>query len=81
MGVHCTTCAGAAWIEGPHATKVNLLGLSHELRARGYGLLCVARATEPPVQVETRTKTRSTSFSSSLFFGRRWGKVRPGLPI
>ncbi len=54
------------------------LGLSRDLRSRGYGLLCVARA-QGPLEVETQDEDEVYDLQFGRFFGR--GKVRPGLPL
>lgn len=72
----CTACAVRV-IQGT-IDQSESLGLSHELRARGYGLLCVARASEP-LEVETQDEDEVYELQFGRFFGR--GKVRPGLPI
>jgi ferredoxin len=54
------------------------LGLSRDLRSRGYGLLCVARA-QGPLVVETQDEDEVYDLQFGQFFGR--GKVRPGLPL
>jgi len=72
----CTACAVRV-ISG-HIDQSEALGLSQELRSRGYGLLCVARATAPLV-VETQDEDEVYDLQFGRYFGR--GKVRPGLPI
>ena len=47
----CTACAVRV-LEG-QIDQREALGLSKEVRSRGYGLLCVARATGP-LEVETQ---------------------------
>jgi ferredoxin len=54
------------------------LGLSRELRDRGYGLLCVARATGP-LEVETQDEDEVYELQFGRHFGR--GKVKAGLPL
>ena len=54
------------------------LGLSQELRKRGYGLLCVARAIGP-LEVETQDEDEVYDLQFGRHFGR--GQIRPGLPI
>jgi ferredoxin len=54
------------------------LGLSRELRERGYGLLCVARATGP-LEVETQDEDEVYDLQFGRYFGR--GRVRTGLPL
>jgi ferredoxin len=47
------------------------MGLSHELRSQGYGLLCVARAVAP---LEAETQDEDEVYE--LQFGRHFGKGR-----
>jgi ferredoxin len=54
------------------------LGLSRELRERGYGLLCVARATGPLV-VETQDEDEVYELQFGRHFGR--GRIKAGLPL
>jgi ferredoxin len=54
------------------------LGLSRELRAKGYGLLCVARSTGPLV-AETQDEDEVYDLQFGRFFGR--GRVKAGLPL
>ena len=49
------------------------LGLSQELRQRGYGLLCVARATGP-LEVETQDEDEVYE----LQFGRHFNRGQVG---
>jgi len=52
--------------------------LSKDIRCRGYGLLCVARATGP-LEVETQDEDEVYELQFGRHFGR--GKVRAGLPL
>ncbi len=72
----CTTCAVRV-LEG-EIDQREALGLSRELRAKGYGLLCVARSTGPLV-VETQDEDEVYELQFGRFFGR--GKVKAGLPL
>jgi ferredoxin len=72
----CTTCAVRV-LEGDIDQR-EALGLSRELRAKGYGLLCVARATGPLV-VETQDEDEVYDLQFGRFFGR--GRVKAGLPL
>jgi ferredoxin len=54
------------------------LGLSQELRQRGYGLLCVARAVGP-LEVETQDEDEVYELQFGRYFGR--GRVNAGLPL
>ena len=54
------------------------MGLSHELRAKGYGLLCVARAVGP-LEAETQDEDEVYELQFGRHFGR--GSVKAGLPL
>ena len=54
------------------------MGLSKELRAKGYGLLCVARAIGPLV-AETQDEDEVYELQFGRHFGR--GQVTAGLPL
>ncbi len=72
----CTACAVRV-LQGTIDHR-EALGLSRELRARGYGLLCVARATGSLV-VETQDEDEVYELQFGQHFAR--GRVRPGLPL
>ena len=72
----CTACA--VRVLSGSIDQQEALGLSRELRTRGYGLLCVARATGPLV-VETQDEDEVYELQFGRHFGR--GRVRPGLPL
>ena len=72
----CTTCAVRV-LDG-EIDQREALGLSRELRAKGYGLLCVARSTGPLV-VETQDEDEVYDLQFGRFFGR--GQVKAGLPL
>ena len=72
----CTACAVRV-LEGTIDQR-EALGLSRELRQRGFGLLCVARATGP-LEVETQDEDEVYDLQFGRYFGR--GRVRPGLPL
>ncbi len=72
----CTACAVRV-LEG-QIDQREALGLSRELRGKGYGLLCVARATGPLV-VETQDEDEVYELQFGRHFGR--GRVRAGLPL
>ena len=72
----CTACAVRV-INGDIDQRESL-GLSKDLRGKGYGLLCVARALGP-LEVETQDEDEVYDLQFGRFFGR--GKVRPGLPL
>jgi len=72
----CTACA--VRVLNGEIDQREALGLSRELRARGYGLLCVARALGP-LEVETQDEDEVYELQFGRHFGR--GPVRPGLPL
>ena len=72
----CTSCAVRV-LEG-ELDQREAMGLSKELRARGYGLLCVARATGP-LEAETQDEDEVYELQFGRHFGR--GSVRAGLPL
>lgn len=72
----CTTCA--VRVIAGEIDLQEALGLSQDLRRRGYGLLCVARATGP-LEVETQDEDEVYELQFGRYFGR--GRVRPGLPL
>jgi ferredoxin len=72
----CTACA--VRVLSGSIDQHEALGLSRELRSRGYGLLCVARAFGP-LEVETQDEDEVYELQFGRHFGR--GRVRPGLPL
>jgi ferredoxin len=72
----CTACA--VRVLAGEIDQRESLGLSKDVRARGYGLLCVARALGP-LEVETQDEDEVYDLQFGRFFGR--GKVRAGLPL
>jgi ferredoxin len=72
----CTTCA--VRVLAGEIDQREALGLSQELRRRGYGLLCVARAIGP-LEVETQDEDEVYELQFGRHFGR--GRIRPGLPL
>jgi ferredoxin len=72
----CTACA--VRVLSGTIDQREALGLSRELRARGYGLLCVARATGP-LEVETQDEDEVYELQFGRHFGR--GRTLPGLPL
>jgi ferredoxin len=72
----CTSCAVRV-LDG-ELDQREAMGLSRELRAKGYGLLCVARAISP---LEAETQDEDEVYE--LQFGRHFGKgvVTRGLPL
>ena len=72
----CTTCAVRV-LEG-ELDQREALGLSHELRRKGYGLLCVARVTGP-LTVETQDEDEVYMLQFGNAFGK--GTVRRAIPM
>jgi len=72
----CTACAVRV-LDGTIDQR-EALGLSRELRSKGYGLLCVARATGP-LEVETQDEDEVYELQFGRHFGR--GRIRAGLPL
>jgi ferredoxin len=72
----CTACA--VRVLSGHIDHREALGLSQELRQRGYGLLCVARAIAP-LEVETQDEDEVYDLQFGRHFSR--GRVRSGLPL
>lgn len=72
----CTACA--VRVLSGEIDQREALGLSREVRARGYGLLCVARC-QGPLEVETQDEDEVYELQFGRHFGR--GAVRPGLPL
>jgi ferredoxin len=72
----CTTCA--VRVLAGEIDQREALGLSRAVRAKGYGLLCVARAIGP-LEVETQEEDEVYELQFGRHFGR--GRVRPGLPL
>ena len=54
------------------------MGLSRELRAKGYGLLCVARAIGPLV-AETQDEDEVYDLQFGRFFGK--GSITRDIPL
>ena len=72
----CTSCA--VRVQSGQLDQKEAMGLSLELRRKGYGLLCVARAIGP-LEAETQDEDEVYELQFGQHFGR--GKVSPGLPI
>jgi len=72
----CTACA--VRVLSGSIDQREALGLSRETRSKGYGLLCVARATGP-LEVETQDEDEVYDLQFGRYFGR--GRVRAGLPL
>ena len=72
----CTACA--VRVLSGEIDHREALCLSQELRQRGYGLLCVARAIAP-LEVETQDEDEVYELQFGRHFSR--GRVRSGLPL
>jgi ferredoxin len=72
----CTACA--VRVLSGSIDQREALGLSRELRERGYGLLCVARALGP-LEVETQDEDEVYELQFGRHFAR--GRVRAGIPL
>jgi len=72
----CTSCA--VRVQSGTLDQREAMGLSHELRAQGYGLLCVARAVGP-LEAETQDEDEVYELQFGRHFGR--GSVKAGLPL
>ncbi|HEY9852554.1 MAG TPA: 2Fe-2S iron-sulfur cluster-binding protein [Leptolyngbyaceae cyanobacterium] len=72
----CTTCAVRV-ISG-EIYQPEAMGLSPELRQRGYALLCVSYPRSD-LEVETQDEDEVYELQFGRYFGK--GKVRPGLPL
>jgi len=72
----CTACA--VRVLAGEIDQRESLGLSKDVRGKGYGLLCVARALGP-LEVETQDEDEVYDLQFGRIFGR--GKVRAGLPL
>ncbi|QNI91709.1 2Fe-2S ferredoxin [Synechococcus sp. BOUM118] len=72
----CTSCA--VLVKQGQLDQREAMGLSHELRQQGYGLLCVARAIGP-LEAETQDEDEVYDLQFGRHFGR--GKVTAGLPL
>jgi len=72
----CTACA--VRVLAGSIDQSEALGLSRELRQRGYGLLCVARANGP-LELETQDEDEVYELQFGRHFGR--GRISPGLPL
>jgi ferredoxin len=72
----CTTCAVRVLSGELHQPEA--IGLSPELKARGYALLCVSYA-HSDIEVATQDEDEVYELQFGRFFAR--GKVRFGLPL
>jgi ferredoxin len=72
----CTTCA--VRVLSGDIYQPEAIGLSPELKAKGYALLCVSYA-RGDLEVETQDEDEVYELQFGRFFAR--GKVRFGLPL
>jgi len=72
----CTSCA--VRVQSGELDQREAMGLSRELRAKGYGLLCVARAVAP-LEAETQDEDEVYDLQFGRHFGR--GSVTRDIPL
>lgn len=72
----CTTCA--VRVLSGEIYQPEAIGLSPELRRKGYALLCVSYARSD-LEVETQDEDEVYELQFGRYFGR--GKVKAGLPL
>ncbi|MEM9215097.1 MAG: 2Fe-2S iron-sulfur cluster-binding protein [Cyanobacteria bacterium P01_F01_bin.150] len=72
----CTTCA--VRVKSGDLVQPEAMGLSQELQAQGYALLCVSYARSD-LQVETQDEDEVYELQFGRYFGK--GKVTRGLPL
>jgi ferredoxin len=72
----CTTCA--VRVLSGEVYQPEAMGLSPELRDRGYALLCVSYARSD-MEVETQDEDEVYELQFGRYFAK--GKVRAGLPL
>ena len=72
----CTTCA--VRVLSGEIYQPEAIGLSPELRQKGYALLCVSYA-KSDLEVETQDEDEVYELQFGRFFAK--GKVRAGLPL
>ncbi len=72
----CTTCA--VRVRSGEIYQPEAMGLSPELRAKGYALLCVSYPRSD-LEVETQDEDEVYELQFGRYFGK--GKVRAGLPL
>lgn len=72
----CTTCA--VRILSGKVDQPEAVGLSTELQAQGYALLCVSYA-KSDLEVETQDEDEVYELQFGQYFGK--GKVKFGLPL
>jgi ferredoxin len=72
----CTTCA--VRVKSGEIYQPEAMGLSPELRDRGYALLCVSYPRSD-IEVETQDEDEVYELQFGRYFGK--GRVRVGLPL
>ena len=72
----CTTCA--VRVKTGEIYQPEAIGLSPDLRKRGYALLCVSYA-RCDLEVETQDEDEVYELQFGRYFGK--GKIRAGLPL
>ncbi|MUL37334.1 2Fe-2S iron-sulfur cluster-binding protein [Gloeocapsopsis dulcis] len=72
----CTTCA--VRVLSGEIYQPEAMGLSPELRSKGYALLCVSYPLSN-LEVETQDEDEVYELQFGRYFGK--GKVRAGLPL
>lgn len=72
----CTTCA--VRVLSGEIYQPEAMGLSPELRSKGYALLCVSYPLSD-LEVETQDEDEVYELQFGRYFGK--GKVRAGLPL
>lgn len=72
----CTTCA--VRVRSGEVYQPEAMGLSPELRDRGYALLCVSYARSD-MEVETQDEDEVYELQFGRYFAK--GRVRAGLPL
>ena len=72
----CTACA--VRVLSGEIYQPEAMGLSPQLRAKGYALLCVSYALSD-LEVETQDEDEVYELQFGQYFGK--GKVRRGLPL
>jgi ferredoxin len=72
----CTTCAVRVLSGEIHQPEA--VGLSPELKSKGYALLCVSYARSD-IEVETQDEDEVYELQFGRYFGK--GKIKRGLPL
>ncbi len=72
----CTTCA--VRVRQGSLYQPEAMGICRELKAQGYGLLCVGYARSE-LWVETQDEDEVYELQFGRYFGK--GRIKPGLPL